>query len=221
MASIIHATKYACAMTNSSGILGSIDLLRDQFSSLKCAPAEAQPNKINSWWLGAHTSAPKAPFAYAAESRSKASQGLGWVGKEQTSDRCAGVIQVGHPKTVKWMRKQKGRKSGNRPDPEDPALLNYLLATLPLRHSVTLPLCHRYSATSATVVLVVILELARLAPSQAPKLHRMRIRRASTLLSNINLGLTGYAIIFISFFSSLQPLSLFLNLIRLFLDNPV
>ena len=59
----------------------------------------------------------------------------------------------------KWIRrKQKGRKRGNRPDPERPASLNYPCPC----HSATPPL--RYSATADRAVM---LELATLAPSQA------------------------------------------------------
>ena len=46
-----------------------------------------------SWRPGSYTSAPKAPSTYAAESRSKANQGLGWVG-ENKQVIAVQVIQV-------------------------------------------------------------------------------------------------------------------------------
>ena len=67
-----------------------------------------------SWWPGAHTSAPKAPSTYAAEFRSEVSQGLGWVGKKQISDCCAGVVQVGNAmrRQVDDERSRRERKAG-------------------------------------------------------------------------------------------------------------
>lgn len=96
------------------------------------------------------------------------------------------MVQVKNPKTSE-QEKQKGRKSGNYPDPKDPALLNHPFATLFLRHSAPLPLCH--STTSVTVVLAVILVSATLASSQTLKLYGMCIHCASTSLLNTSLRL--------------------------------
>ena len=64
--------------------------------------------------------------------------------QKQTSNRCAGVKPMQKPKTSRWGEKQKRRKSGNCPDPEESALLNHPChsATLPLSHSATLLLCY-------------------------------------------------------------------------------
>ena len=48
----------------------------------RCRGSSASMRQDAIWWPGAHTSAPKAPSTYAAESRSEVSQGLGWVGKQ-------------------------------------------------------------------------------------------------------------------------------------------
>ena len=102
-----------------------------------------------SWWPGAHTSAPK-PHSRANWMRDS----CGW-GK-QASDHRVGLVQVGNPKTSGWRgEKQKGRKSGNRPDTEKPASLNYPC------QSASLPVCH--SATPPRLVLAFML----VAPNQA------------------------------------------------------
>ena len=89
-----------------------------------------------SWWPGAHTSAPKAPSTYAAESRSKANQGLGWVG-ENKQVIAVQVIQV--DSEDKWKRESLWpweTRLAKLP------LLTCHSATPLLCHSATLPLCH-------------------------------------------------------------------------------
>ena len=97
--------------------------------SADCRPAFGSSTSMRqdaSWWPGAHTSAPKAPSTYAAESRSEVSQGSGGWASKQTGDRCAGLVQMGDPKTDGWEQKsRKGNGSGNRPDPEKLVPLNY------------------------------------------------------------------------------------------------
>lgn len=116
----------------------------------------------------------------------KQSESKTWVSRKKvTSDRSAGVVQVSIPKKSGW-EKPKGKKKRELPWPWRSHLARsslplYLSAIPSLRHSTTLPFYHSailplcYSATlsfyhssaSTTVVLIVMLVLVTLAPSQA------------------------------------------------------
>ena len=103
-------------------------------------PARGSPTSIRgqdtSWWPGAHTSAPKAPSIYEAESRSEVSKGLGWVGK-QVNGWSLCRPDTGGESEDRWRRRkaESEKESGNRPDHEKLVSLNYPChSATPLRH---------------------------------------------------------------------------------------
>ena len=130
--------------------------------SADCRPARGSPTSMRgqdaSWWPGAHTSAPKAPHTYAAESRSEVSQGLGWMGK-QTNGWSLCRPRWGIRRQVDEEKSRKGKGKRESPWPWETRLIKLPLS---LRHSSL------SSATSpATAIPAVMPVPATLAPSQA------------------------------------------------------